>query len=198
MVIQHPSPPVSRNRLAQELPPGSTVEFSHSFFLLQNCIFRGSGGCRTAIQVCRTTFHVYCMVCGIWKVIFAFVSPLGSLRRNQPLVPRSNIAGFSTRGGGGAFSAIKARSQRPSTCEAHSKSEFFFYKKKKHHKTQPHDARIHALDSFSSGQLITRRLHRHGRVELRSRFLIELHSDAMSPPFLPCPPATPPPPIHPS
>ena len=98
-------------------PPGSTVEFSHSFFLLQNCIFRGSGGCRTAIQVCRTTFHVYCMVCGIWKVIFSFVSPLGSLRRNQPLVPRSNIAGFSTRGGGGAFSAIKARSQRPSTCK---------------------------------------------------------------------------------
>ena len=129
MVIQHPSPPVSRNRLAQELPPGSTVEFSHSFFLLQNCIFRGSGGCRTAIQVCRTTFHVYCMVCGIWKVIFAFVSPLGSLRRNQPLVPRSNIAGFSTRGGGGAFSAIKARSQRPSTCQAHSMS-FFFTKRK--------------------------------------------------------------------
>ena len=74
---------------------------------------------------------------------------------------------------------------------------FLFYKKKKYHKTQPHDARIHASDSFSSGQLITRRLHRHGRVELRSRFLIELHSDAMSPPFLPCPLATPPPP-HPS
>ena len=24
--------------------------------------------------MCRTTFHVYCMVCGIWQVIFAFVT----------------------------------------------------------------------------------------------------------------------------
>ena len=59
---------MSRNRLVQEPPPGSAVEFSHYFFFLpQNWVFHGSGGCRTAIQVCRTTFHVYCMVCGIWK-----------------------------------------------------------------------------------------------------------------------------------
>ena len=69
-------PRVSGNRLAQEPPPGSAVEFSHYFFLPQNWVFRGSGGCRTAIQVCRTIFYVYCMVCSIWKVIFAFVPPL--------------------------------------------------------------------------------------------------------------------------
>ena len=56
----YPPPPVPRNRLAQELPPGSAVEFSHHFFLPRYWVFHGSGGCRTAIQVCRTTFHVCC------------------------------------------------------------------------------------------------------------------------------------------
>ena len=80
-----------------------------------------------------------------------------SLRRNQPLVPRLNIASSWTRGGEGTISAIQALSQRPSTCEAHVSLSLFFKEK-----TQPHDARIHASDPFSSGQLITRRLHRHG------------------------------------
>ena len=71
-----PPPPVSRNRLAQEPPPGSAFEFLHYFFLPQNWVFPGCGGCRTAIRVCRTTFHVYCMACGVWKATFAFVSPL--------------------------------------------------------------------------------------------------------------------------
>ena len=53
-----PPPPVPRNRLAQEPPPASVVEFSHNFFLPRYWVFHGSGGCRTAIQVCRTTFHV--------------------------------------------------------------------------------------------------------------------------------------------
>ena len=203
---------------------------SFFFFVVGGCsclcarsASRGSGGCRTAIQVCRTTFHVYCMVCGIWKVIFAFVPPLvnffnywkgegahtpvqcagkffspgygaahgcvrehtrgsmvefwgKSLRRNQPLVPRLNIASSWTRGGEGTISAIQALSQRPSTCEAHVSLSLFFKEK-----TQPHDAHIHASDSFSSGQLITRRLHRHGCVALRSRFLIELHSSHAPP-----------------
>ena len=30
------------------------------FFLPGYWVFHGSGGCRTAIQVCRTTFHVFC------------------------------------------------------------------------------------------------------------------------------------------
>ena len=55
-----PPPPVPRNLLAQEPPPGSAVEFSHNFFLIGYWVFHGSGGCRTAIQVCRTTFHVCC------------------------------------------------------------------------------------------------------------------------------------------
>ena len=55
------TPPVPRNRLAQEPPPGSAVKFSHHFFFLPRYwVFHGSGGCRTAIQVCRTTFHVCC------------------------------------------------------------------------------------------------------------------------------------------
>ena len=54
-----PPPPVPRNRLAQE-PHGSAVEFSHYFFLPRYWVFHGSGGCRTAIQVCRTTFHERC------------------------------------------------------------------------------------------------------------------------------------------
>ena len=49
-----------RNRVAQQPPPGSAVEFSHPFFLPRYWVFHGSGGCRTAIQVCRTTFHVCC------------------------------------------------------------------------------------------------------------------------------------------
>ena len=109
-----------------------------------------------------------------------------SLRRNQPLVPRLNIASSWTRGGEGTISAIQALSQRPSTCEAHVSLSLFFKEK-----TQPHDARIHASDPFSSGQLITRRLHRHGCVALRSRFLIELHSSHTPPPHVPCPPPPP-------
>ena len=53
-------PPVPKNRLAQEPPPGSAVDFSHRFFLPQYWVFHDSGGCRTAIQVCTTTFHVCC------------------------------------------------------------------------------------------------------------------------------------------
>ena len=109
------------------------------------------------------------------------------LRRNKPLVPRLNIVSSWTRGGEGTISAIQARSQRLSTCEAHVSLSLFFKEK-----TQPHDARIHASDSFSSGQLITRRLHRHHRVALRSRFLIELHSSHAPPPHVPCPPPPPP------
>ena len=53
-------PPVPRNRLAQEPPPGSAVEFSHHFFLPRCWVFHGSAGCRTAIQVGTTTFHMCC------------------------------------------------------------------------------------------------------------------------------------------
>ena len=37
-------------QLAQELPPGSEVKFSHHFFLPRCWVFHGSGGCRTAIH----------------------------------------------------------------------------------------------------------------------------------------------------
>ena len=60
MVCCVPPPPLPRNHLAQEPPPGSAVEFLHHSFLPQYWVFHGSGGCRTAIQVCRTTFHVCC------------------------------------------------------------------------------------------------------------------------------------------
>ena len=56
----NPPPPVPSNCLVQEPPPGSAVEFLHHFFLPWYWVFHGSGGCRTAIQVCRTTFHVCC------------------------------------------------------------------------------------------------------------------------------------------
>ena len=59
-VFCHTPPPPPRNRLVQEPPPGSAVEFSHHFFLPRCWVFHGSGGCRTAIKVCRTTFHVCC------------------------------------------------------------------------------------------------------------------------------------------
>ena len=42
-----PPHPVPRNRLAQEPPPGSAVEFSHHFFLPRYWVFHASGGCRT-------------------------------------------------------------------------------------------------------------------------------------------------------
>ena len=48
-------------------PPceGTTHWFRGTFpallFFPQNWVFHGCGGCRAAIQVCRTTFHVYCM-----------------------------------------------------------------------------------------------------------------------------------------
>ena len=48
-------PPVPRNHLAQEPPPGSTVKFSTSPSFSRVMGFDGSGGCRTAIQVCGTT-----------------------------------------------------------------------------------------------------------------------------------------------
>ena len=47
-----PPPPVPKNR------PRSAVEFSYHVFLPRYWVFHGSGGCRTAIQVCKTTFHV--------------------------------------------------------------------------------------------------------------------------------------------
>ena len=53
-------PPPPRNSLVQEPPPGSAVEFSPHSFLPRYWVFHGSGRCRTAIQVCRTTFHVCC------------------------------------------------------------------------------------------------------------------------------------------
>ena len=56
-----PPPPVSRNRLAQEPAPGSAAPFPRYFFFPQNWVFHGCGGCRAAIQVCRTTFHGCCM-----------------------------------------------------------------------------------------------------------------------------------------
>ena len=60
LFVKYPPPPVPRNHLVQELPPGSAVEFSHHFFLPRYWVFHGLGGRRTAIQVCRTTFHVCC------------------------------------------------------------------------------------------------------------------------------------------
>ena len=44
-MVVPPPPRLPRNRLVQEPPPGSAVEFSHHFFLPRYWVFHGSGGC---------------------------------------------------------------------------------------------------------------------------------------------------------
>ena len=61
-----PPPPVPRNHIAQEPFPGYAVEFSHHFFFIYGIgFFMVFGGCRTAVKVCRTTFHLSFTVCSI-------------------------------------------------------------------------------------------------------------------------------------
>ena len=55
-----PPPPVPRNRLVQKRPLVPRLNSRTTFFTTRYWVFHGSGGCRTAIQVCRTSFHVCC------------------------------------------------------------------------------------------------------------------------------------------
>ena len=51
----------------QELSLGSAA-LSNATLFPQNWVFHGCGGCRAAIQVCRTTFHLCCMAIHALKV----------------------------------------------------------------------------------------------------------------------------------
>ena len=123
-VCPPPPPPVSRNHLAQEPTPGSAVKFSHHFF------YQGSGFFMFLVdvgQLFRCAGHHFMRVTTGPPIRGDPIShsqahiPLKPLppaldpfpeatsgtgfptavRKNQPLVPRSNIAGSWTRGGGG-------------------------------------------------------------------------------------------------
>ena len=68
-----PPPPRYQGTACARTAPWFRGRILAPLFLPWNWVFHSSGGCRTAIQVCRTTFHVCCMVCIIWK---QNVSPL--------------------------------------------------------------------------------------------------------------------------
>ena len=116
---QSSPPPMPRNHLAQEPPPWFRGRILAPPFLPGYWVFHGSGGCRTAIQVCRTSFHVCCygsppsllwcsflnvVNCGkgegahvaaqrAGKFFFRATGLPTVMSKNQPLVPPSNFGG---------------------------------------------------------------------------------------------------------